>query len=148
MPPSRLGVPECGVAKVPKFRTCTIIVTIRPDVSDSIAALSQYFHLVDRGLDNIQVAENGDIYAAGFPDGFTIQSYFVDPFGVVCPSSAVRISKNTDRSSFFGEKYKLEVIFQDNGTFTPPATSAVYDSRRERLFLHGILSTHLTVCEA
>ena len=134
----------------------------------------------DRCLDNLALDANGAIWAAGqsirswkgslfdkslgFPNVFTlIHRHSVDP-SVLAPSSALCITINTGPQAFYGEKFKIDKVFEDDGSLASGTTSAAYDSERHRLFLHGnsqsqtllsmlitnslqgLASPHLTVC--
>jgi hypothetical protein len=100
----------------------------------------------DRIVDNLSVDENGALWAAGIPSAFLWLSALSDP-AKVAPSSALRITKNVGENAFFGEKLKVEKVFEDDGTMASGVTCVVHDVRRKTLFLSGILSTHLTVCK-
>jgi hypothetical protein len=100
----------------------------------------------DRIVDNLSVDEDGALWAAGIPSAFRWLSALSDP-AKVAPSSALRITKNIGEKAFFGEKFKVEKVFEDDGTVASGTTSVVHDVRRNTLFLTGILSTHLTVCK-
>jgi len=100
----------------------------------------------DRIVDNLSIDENGAIWAAGIHSALSWLSALSDPTKVA-PSSALRITKNLGESAFFGEKLKVEKVFEDDGTFASAITSVVHDVRHNTLFLSGIFSTHLTVCK-
>lgn len=72
----------------------------------------------------------------GFPNAFTVVHQFSDS-SIFAPSSALRITINTGPQAFYGEKFKIDKIFEDDGSLASSATSAAYDSERHRLFLHG-----------
>jgi len=62
------------------------------------------------------------------------------------PSNALRISINTGPNSFYGEKYTVEKVFEDDGKIMSGITTAVYDSKRKKLFMNGVASPQLVVC--
>jgi len=100
----------------------------------------------DRIVDNLSVDEGGALWAAGIHSALTWLAALSDPTKVA-PSSALRITKNVGENAFFGEKLKVEKVFEDDGNMASGITSVVHDVRRKTLFLTGILSTHLTVCK-
>ncbi|KAH9007999.1 hypothetical protein EDB85DRAFT_2069107 [Lactarius pseudohatsudake] len=100
----------------------------------------------DRIVDNLSVDENGALWAAGVPSAMSWISALNDP-AKVAPSSALRVTKNAGENAFFGEKLKVEKVFEDDGTMASGTTSVAHDARRNTLFLSGIYSTHLTVCK-
>jgi len=101
----------------------------------------------DRILDNLSIDENGALWAAGVPSALSWVAALGDPTKVT-PSSALRITKNVGVNAFFGEKLKVEKVFEDDGTIASGITSVVHDVRRNTLFLSGIFSNHLAVCKA
>jgi len=97
-------------------------------------------------LDNLAVDTNGALWAAGLTNALTlVNGHFENP-STPAPSSALRITINTGPSSFYGEKYKIDKIFEDDGSLASGVTSAAFDSERNRLFLHGLASPQLVVC--
>jgi hypothetical protein len=65
-----------------------------------------------------------------------VYAHFRDP-QVPSASTALRITLNTGRSAFFGEKYKVLPALEDDGTRVSGSTTATYDARRGRLFMSG-----------
>jgi hypothetical protein len=100
----------------------------------------------DMVLDNLSIDEDGMIWAAGIPDFFKFLTHMDNP-SVLAPSSALRVSLNTGEGVFYGHKYKVEKVFEDHGDIASGSTSAVHDSKRGWLFLHGWSSPHLVVCQ-
>jgi arylesterase/paraoxonase len=47
------------------------------------------------------------------------------------------VTLNTGRSAFFGEKFRIEKIFEDGGELASGMTTAAYDGERGRLVLSG-----------
>ncbi|KAI0000399.1 hypothetical protein BJV77DRAFT_385940 [Russula vinacea] len=101
---------------------------------------------LDRPVDNLSIDTNGALWAAGFPDGMAFISAYHNS-EKVAPSSALRITKNSGNKAFFGEKLKVEKVFEDDGTHASAITSVVHDARRNLLFLSGVFNDHLAVCK-
>ncbi|KAI9456620.1 hypothetical protein F5148DRAFT_1277113 [Russula earlei] len=109
---------------------------------------------LDRLTDNLSIDANGALWAAGVPSALPFLSAYHDS-EKVAPSSALRIAKNTGAKAFFGEKLKVDKVFEDDGKQASAITSVVYDAKRGALFLSGklaapdprVFSTHLTVCK-
>lgn len=101
---------------------------------------------LDRLTDNLSIDTNGALWAAGIPSGLSFLLAFHNP-KKVAPSSAIRITKNTGSNAFFGEKLKVDKVFEDDGKQASAITSVAYDARRGILYLSGPVSTHLTVCK-
>ncbi|KAI5123880.1 hypothetical protein M0805_005697 [Coniferiporia weirii] len=103
--------------------------------------------VLDRPVDNLSVDQSGAVWATGLPNSLHLtRVHFSDP-SVKSPSSALRITLNTGQSKYFGEKFKVEKIFEDDGNIASGTTSVAYDSQRKKLYLHGIAAPHLTVCD-
>lgn len=66
-----------------------------------------------------------------------MHGHFRDP-SIPAASSALRITLNTGRSAFFGEKYKIDKVVESDGTeVASGSTSVAYDAERRRLFFSG-----------
>ncbi|THH04497.1 hypothetical protein EW145_g5482 [Phellinidium pouzarii] len=102
---------------------------------------------LDRPVDNLSVDQSGAVWATGLPNAnFLRNVHFSDP-SIACPSSALRITLNDGKSQYFGEKFKVEKMFEDDGQVASGTTSVAYDLQRKKLYLHGIAAPHLTVCD-
>jgi len=92
-------------------------------------------------LDNLSVDSNGDIYAAGFPKMLAMMQGFDDPVNSRAPSTVIRARKTASG-------WKVEKVIEDrDGEVLPAATSVVHDVKTGRLFLGGVFSPFITVCE-
>ncbi|KAF9462475.1 hypothetical protein BDZ94DRAFT_1261459 [Collybia nuda] len=100
----------------------------------------------DRPIDNVSVDEDGVVWAAGFPKTFAMLEYMRN-LAIPPPSSALKFAINTGPAAFYGEKFKVEKAFEDDGALVPGATTVVHDSLRGLLFFHGICAPWLTVCQ-
>ncbi|TFK75385.1 serum paraoxonase/arylesterase [Pluteus cervinus] len=100
----------------------------------------------DQGLDNVSLDADGAIWAVGFPRLYTLFKHIGNP-GLLSPSSVLKFTANRGPGSFYGEKYIIEKVFEDDGALASGATSAVYDTRRRVLYLHGLASPWLTICK-
>ncbi|KAJ3505043.1 hypothetical protein NLJ89_g7625 [Agrocybe chaxingu] len=114
-------------------------------------------------LNNLALDADGQLWAAGMttfssldqriqgstaaPQTLTACHHLEDPESKQSPSAALRISINTGPNAFYGEKFKVQKMFEDAGDLMSGITSAVYDSERKKLFMHGIASPQLVVCD-
>jgi len=101
---------------------------------------------LDRPVDNLSFDTNEALWGAGFPHGFAFLSAYHNS-EKVAPSSALRITRNIGNKAFFGEKLKVEKVFEDDGTQVSAITSVVHDVERNLLFLSGVFTAHLSVCK-
>jgi hypothetical protein len=93
------------------------------------------------------VDSKGAIWAAGMPKIIITGAHVRDPVQTpIAPSSVFKITLNIGESSFYGEKYTVEKVLEDDGTKISGITSAVHDATRGRLFLHGVVGETLIVC--
>ncbi|KAF7296600.1 Serum paraoxonase/arylesterase 2 [Mycena chlorophos] len=100
----------------------------------------------EHALDNLSIDEDGVVYAAGIPAGLTLLAHIADPKNKRSPSSAFAVSKNVGPGSFYGEKFVVEKVFEDDGALASGTTSVVHDVKRGKLYMNGIAAPHLTVC--
>ncbi|GAB1521479.1 hypothetical protein RhiTH_004575 [Rhizoctonia solani] len=99
---------------------------------------------LDSFIDNLTVAPDGSVIVTTFPRvDVTIKSF--KDMKVKAPSSAHRISINTGEGSYYGDKYKVQKIYEDDGALRSSATTAaVYDGH---IYLTGLLSERLQICK-
>lgn len=113
--------------------------------TDNTLVLTEVIPTVDMSFDNLSVDKNGAVWAASFPKGLNLLRRFKD-LTIDVPSGAVRVTLNTGQSAFYGEKYKVEKVFEDDGHVVQGATTAVYSPDRKLLILTGISSPQLALC--
>ncbi|PPQ95320.1 hypothetical protein CVT26_008165 [Gymnopilus dilepis] len=133
-PNGTLYVADCvygGVTVLEKQMDNTLVVT------DTIKT--------EYALDNLAVDADGQLWASATPKVLMVVEHMKHP-ELSSPSAAYRISINTGVNAFYGEKYKVEKVFEDDGQVMTGITSVAYDSERNRLFIHGIASTKMLVC--
>ena len=93
------------------------------------------------------VDSKGAIWAAGLPKVLATRARILDPTQKTsAPSSLFKITLNIGESSFYGEKYSVEKVLEDDGTKISGITAVAHDATRGRLFLHGVVEESLIVC--
>ncbi|KAG7098599.1 hypothetical protein E1B28_000524 [Marasmius oreades] len=97
-------------------------------------------------LDNLSIDVDGVVWGAGFPSVLSTARHIQRPT-TPAPSVAWKFGINAGPNSFYGEKFKVERAFEDNGTLVSGATSVVHDAERQLVFFHGIAAPWLTVCK-
>lgn len=121
-------------------------LSILEEQSDNTLVITDHIQ-TEYPMDNLSLDSEGHVWAAGFPNLLEIfNRYFVDP-SILTASCALRFSINTGPNAFYGEKYKVDKVFEDDGRIASGITSVVHDAQRKKLFLHGILASHLTICD-
>ncbi|GLB39271.1 putative serum paraoxonase arylesterase [Lyophyllum shimeji] len=121
------------------------VLSILERQTDNSLVITDVVH-ADRMLDNAAVDSEGALWVAGFPKLASLYKHAADP-STPAPSSALRLTINTGAASFYGAKHKLEKVFEDDGSVASGITSVAHDAERRRLFLHGLLASHLTICK-
>ncbi|PWN52209.1 calcium-dependent phosphotriesterase [Violaceomyces palustris] len=98
--------------------------------------------------DNLSVDSQGRVYVAVFPKILhTSAQHFPDPVHVHTPSAVLRISPNEAQSRFFGEKYKVEKIFEDDGENASGVTVGLFDEEEDKLYLGGVSQPFTAICQ-
>ncbi|KAF5393495.1 hypothetical protein D9757_000655 [Collybiopsis confluens] len=92
---------------------------------------------IGQALDNLSLDSNGHLWVAAFPKAFDIIEQITKNTSHPSPVAAFRVSVNTGPNSFYGEKYKVEKVFEDSGTIVSGSTSVAYDAERKLLFMSG-----------
>ncbi|KIM45408.1 hypothetical protein M413DRAFT_442080, partial [Hebeloma cylindrosporum] len=81
----------------------------------------------DMLVDNLAVDAAGQLWVAGIPLALASLKHMAKPSSL-SPSTAFRLSINTGPNSFYGEKYRVQKVFEDDGSLMSGITSVVYDS--------------------
>jgi arylesterase/paraoxonase len=104
-------------------------------------------------IDNLSVDKKGDIYAACMPKIYMWTESSKAPFDVHPPSAVFRIRKSATenkgetKSTELKAEYVVEKVMEDDGSVLPGATTAVHDAETGRIFLSGVMSPYITICE-
>lgn len=61
-------------------------------------------------MDNVAIDENGALWVAGFPSALAYVDHVQSCGSNPAPSTAFRMTLNTGRSAFFGEKFKIDKV--------------------------------------
>ena len=88
-------------------------------------------------VDNISVDEDGDIYAAAFPDALQFVRTLADPYQIESPTTIWKFTRSIGsdgKVSYLQQKVIEDKYSQGIGG----ATIAVHDSKTGRLFLGGM----------
>ena len=87
--------------------------------------------------DNLTVDEDDNIYAACFPNVPKLLAKFKDPFNKHSPTTVLKISRNEGKDKFYGKKWNVEKVLEDDGHGMSGATTALWDSEKKGLWLGG-----------
>ncbi|RDL41400.1 Uncharacterized protein BP5553_01379 [Venustampulla echinocandica] len=107
-------------------------------------------------IDNLSIDANGDIFAAAFPDPLKLIKEVKYVTGLPLPSTVWQIRKVSSERDGEGKgkgrgsvNYRVWKVLEDSeGKLLPTGTTtAAHDAKTGRIFLGGVLSEHMTVCE-
>jgi len=102
---------------------------------------------IGKPIDNLTLDENGNVWVSVFAKPFdTIKGLKMPGSGVLSPSAAYKVSLNQGHDAYFGKKYLVEKVFEDDGTLAHWVTTAAADSRRRQLYMHGMFTKYLVRC--
>lgn len=97
---------------------------------------------IDMPIDNLSQDSLGEIWVAGMPQARETLRAFQDPMGVVASSTIMRVKRGL-------EGWVVEKVLEDKeGEVLPGTTTTVVrDVRGKRLFMSGVTSPFIGVCE-
>ena len=94
-------------------------------------------------LDNLSQDSEGDIYVAAIPKLSAMMSGFDDPLNATPPTTISRVRRKAE-----GEGWEWEKVLEDaKGEVLPGTTTVIHDVKTGRLFLSGVYSPFISVCE-
>ncbi|KAI8925917.1 hypothetical protein BC831DRAFT_458757 [Entophlyctis helioformis] len=97
--------------------------------------------------DNINMdTTTGDLYIGTFTNGLKLQLHVFD-HSRPCPSAILRVSNNTDMDQFYGKKYNIQTVYETDGSQISGTSLGVVDPTTKRLYVSGIFTPHLLVCD-
>ncbi len=65
---------------------------------------------------------------------------FKDPYNKHSPSTVLKISKNVGKDQFFGKKWNVDKVLEDDGEGMSGATTALWDGEKGGFWLGGVSS--------
>ncbi|KDN45734.1 hypothetical protein K437DRAFT_235646 [Tilletiaria anomala UBC 951] len=97
--------------------------------------------------DNVNMASNGDAFAASFPKVFDTAAVLAagDPYNRKAPGTVIRIPA-ADLASAGADGWHIEKFYEADGSDVNVITNANLDVARNLLYLSGPISPHLSVC--
>ncbi|KAI9163790.1 calcium-dependent phosphotriesterase [Paramyrothecium foliicola] len=102
-------------------------------------------------LDNLSLDSEGNIIAVTLPFGYKTLKSIQNPYGPLAPAAVLKIvreDKLREDGSADMPTFNISTIIEDKDSkFLPTATVAVHDVKTQRLFLSGVASQFITVCE-
>ncbi|KAG9241388.1 hypothetical protein BJ878DRAFT_520957 [Calycina marina] len=96
------------------------------------------------GMDNLSVDKDGNIFAAAFPKLHQLVRHFDDPTNNKASTTVFKVTPNSIGN---GDSYEVVTVMEDNGDILPAATVAIHDAKTGRVFLGGVGSPYIAICE-
>ncbi|KAJ6147760.1 hypothetical protein N7497_009742 [Penicillium chrysogenum] len=100
-------------------------------------------------LDNLSLDVEGNLLAAAIPDSITFVKSIENPRELVAPATVLAINGiSTQLGTHGGKGCEVSKLVEDRDTkWLPSSTVAVRDVKSHRLFLGGVVSPFITICE-
>jgi hypothetical protein len=125
----------------------TGIVTVHKLVGDQLIQVDK----ISTGypIDNLSLDVDGNLLAAAFPDSIAFVKSMEDPYRVVAPATVLAVNGiATQLRTRSGKDCEVSKLAEDrNAKWLPSSTVVVQDVKSHRLFLGGVLSPFITICE-
>lgn len=121
-------------------------VSVMDPQNDHTLLLSNIISTGGLPMDNLSIDKNNALWAAFFPRGFEVLDRYKN-LSLKAASGAFRITMNFGHSAYFGEKYKVDRLFEDDGGVAMGSTSIVHLPEHKQLLIHGISAPHLAICK-
>ncbi|KAJ5401833.1 uncharacterized protein N7487_007729 [Penicillium crustosum] len=125
----------------------TGIVTVHKLVGDQLIQVDK----ISTGypIDNLSLDADGNLLAAAFPDSIAFVKSMEDPYRVVAPATVLAVNGiATQLRTHSGKNWEVSKLVEDrNAKWLPSSTVVVQDVKSHRLFLGGVLSPFITICE-
>ncbi|KAJ5165782.1 calcium-dependent phosphotriesterase [Penicillium capsulatum] len=99
-------------------------------------------------MDNLWLDADGNLIAVAFPDLIALIKSTMDPYNVVVPATVLTINDIAKQLKTGGKNVKVSKLVEDRDSKSlPSSTGAVHDAKSHKLFLAGIFSPFITICE-
>jgi hypothetical protein len=123
------------------------VVTVHKLVEDQLIQVDKIY--TGYPLDNLSLDADGNLLAAAIPDSISFVKSIEDPYRVVAPATVLAINNiATQPKTHSGKDYEVSKLLEDrDAKWLPTSTVVVQDVESHRLFLGGVLSPFITICE-
>lgn len=93
-------------------------------------------------LDNLRPDRDGHIFAAAITNAIKFFAAMSDPYNKTTPTAGLRVTKNA------AGRYEVTKVVEDGlGEVLPGATTVLHDATTGRIFLSGVGSPYIAVCD-
>lgn len=98
-------------------------------------------------MDKLSLDEDDVVHVAAFPKRLQAIGETLNDPSISSASAVFRITRNTGDDQFYGKKFRVDKIFQDDGSTSSLSTTAAYDPRKRFLYTTGSRSQFLSICK-
>ncbi|KAI7977617.1 hypothetical protein EIK77_010208 [Talaromyces pinophilus] len=99
-------------------------------------------------IDNISLDADGNLIAAALPDLIGFVKASEDPYNAVAPATVLSIEGIVGQVRSRGRDYNISKVVEDSDAKVLPGIStALHDVESQRLFLGGVFSPFIGICE-
>ncbi|KAJ5496717.1 hypothetical protein N7463_008704 [Penicillium fimorum] len=100
-------------------------------------------------IDNLSLDADGNLLAAAIPNSIAFVKSMEDPYRVVAPATVLGVNGiSTQLRTQSGKDCEVSKLVEDkDAKWLPTSTVVVQDVELHRLFLGGVLSPFITICE-
>ncbi|CAG7935033.1 unnamed protein product [Penicillium nalgiovense] len=125
----------------------TGLVTVHKLVGDQLVQVDKIH--TGLPLDNLSLDADGNLLAAAIPDSITFVKSIENPYELVAPATVLTVNGiATQLRTHDGKGCEVSKLVEDrDAKWLPSSTVAVKDVKSHRLFLGGVVSPFITVCE-
>ncbi|KAJ5997442.1 hypothetical protein N7499_006162 [Penicillium canescens] len=124
----------------------TGLITVHELVNDQLIQVDSIH--TGYPMDNLWLDADGNLIAAAFPDSIAFVKSTMDPYNVVAPATVLTINGIANQLKTLGKDSKVAKLVEDRDAKSlPSSTVAVHDVKGRKLFLAGVFSPFITICE-
>jgi len=124
------------------FRGKIYVLELQSD--NSLVKIDEIY--IGMPIDNLTIDANGDIFLPAFPKVWASIKGIRDPWNTTVPTTVFRVRKLVRGNG--KPEWEVEKVLEDiEGKITSFTTVAIHDVTTGNLFLAGIMSPSVTVCE-
>ncbi|KAJ5456745.1 hypothetical protein N7530_012019 [Penicillium desertorum] len=125
----------------------TGLVTVHKLVGDQLVQVDKIH--TGLPLDNLSLDAEGNLLAAAIPDSITFVKSIENPRELVAPATVLAVNGiSTQLGTHGGKGCEVSKLVEDrDAKWLPSSTVAVKDVKSRRLFLGGVVSPFITICE-
>ncbi|KAJ5199908.1 hypothetical protein N7491_009295 [Penicillium cf. griseofulvum] len=125
----------------------TGVVTVHKLVDDQLIQVDKIY--TGYPIDNLSLDADGNLLAAAIPNSIAFVKSMEDPSRVVAPATVLAVNEiATQLRTHSGKDCEISKLLEDrDAKRLPTSTVVVQDVESHRLFLAGVMSPFITICE-